>query len=92
VNSVIDYSLSNIAPLYFFAALSPPLLFSPPGAPWRIILPTLTKHWSRLNRSAFYRAKRGKNRKTSFFVTTVRDSKADEGLSQHPVRRRKTAT
>jgi len=32
VNSVIDYSLSNIAPLYFFAALSPPLLFSPPGA------------------------------------------------------------
>ena len=31
------------------------------------------------------------NRKT-FFVTTVRDCKADEGLSQHPVRRRKTAT
>jgi len=27
------------------------------------------------------------NRKTTFFVTTVRDCKADEGLSQHPVRR-----
>ena len=26
------------------------------------------------------------------FVTSVRDCKADEGLFQHPVRRRKTAT
>ena len=40
----------------------------------------------------FYRTKRGKNRKTTFFITTVRDCKADEGLSQHRVRRRKTAT
>jgi len=38
----------------------------------------------------FYRTKCGKNRKTTFLVPTVRDCKADEGLSQHPVRRRKT--
>jgi len=36
-----------------------------------------------LNRSAFYRAKPGKNRKTTSFVTTVRDCKSDEGLSRN---------